>query len=57
MILDLNKIKELIPHRHHFYLLILKIVEKGLRGISKRKFLPSEYFLKVIFHLILLSQV
>ena len=45
MNLDLDRIKELIPHRHPFLFIdSCKIVEKGMRGISKRKFLPSEYF-------------
>ncbi len=45
MNLDLNKIKELIPHRHPFLFVdSCKIIESGKRGISKRKFLPSEYF-------------
>ena len=45
MNLDLNKIKELIPHRHPFLFVdSCKIIESGKKGISKRKFLPSEYF-------------
>ncbi len=45
MIIDKNKIKELIPHREPFLFVDqCEIIEPGKKGISKKNFLSTEYF-------------
>ena len=47
MILSLEEIKKLIPHRYPFLLIDnCKIIKAGEKGIGYRKFLPDEYFFK-----------
>lgn len=47
MILDLDKIKKLLPHRKPFLFVdSCKIIESGKIGIGRRRFLSDEYFFK-----------
>lgn len=47
MILSINEIKELIPHREPFLFIDqCDILELGSKGIGHKKFLPSEFFFK-----------
>ena len=47
MIINLEEIKSLLPHRHPFLFLdSCKIIEIGKKGIGYRKFLKNEYFFK-----------
>ena len=45
MIINLEEIKDLIPHRHPFLFVDkCKIIEPGKKGISERYFSKNEYF-------------
>ena len=45
MIINIEEIKSLLPHREPFLFLDkCEIIEIGIQGIGYRKFLPSEYF-------------
>ena len=45
MLLEIEQIKNLLPHRDPFLFLdSCKIVEKGKKGIGYKKFTPDEYF-------------
>ena len=47
MILDIEQIKNLLPHRDPFLFLdSCKILEKGKKGIGYKKFTVDEYFFK-----------
>ena len=47
MILNIDQIKELIPHRDPFLFLdSLKIIDIGISGIGYKKFISNEYFFK-----------
>ena len=50
MIINLEEIKKLIPHRDPFLFLDqCKIITDGVKGVGYRKFLTNEYFFKVHF--------
>ena len=47
MIIDIEEIKLLLPHRYPFLFLDkCEIIEIGKKGVGHRKFLPNEYFFK-----------
>ena len=50
MIVKSDEIKNLLPHREPFLFLDkCEIIKIGAKGVGFRKFLPDEFFLKVIF--------
>ena len=47
MIINIDEIKNLLPHRPPFLFIDkCKIIELGIKGVGFRKFLPNEYFFK-----------
>ena len=47
MIIEIDEIKNLLPHRNPFLFIDkCEIIEIGVRGIGYRKFLPNEFFFK-----------
>ena len=47
MILKINEIKNLLPHREPFLFVDkCEIIEVGIKGVGYRKFLPNEFFFK-----------
>ena len=47
MILKIDEIKNLLPHREPFLFVDkCEIIEVGIKGIGYRKFLPNEFFFK-----------
>ena len=47
MIIDINEIKKLIPHRDPFLFIDkIKIIESGIEGIGYKTFHSDEYFFK-----------
>ena len=47
MIINKEKIEQLLPHREPFLFLDkCEIIEIGIKGIGYRKFLPNEFFFK-----------
>ena len=47
MIINIDEIKNLLPHRPPFLFIDkCEIIELGIKGVGFRKFLPNEYFFK-----------
>ena len=47
MIIEIDEIKNLLPHRNPFLFIDkCEIIEIGVRGIGYRKFLPNDFFFK-----------
>ena len=47
MIVEIDEIKNLLPHREPFLFVDkCEIIEVGIKGVGYRKFLPNEFFFK-----------